>query len=121
MPHIRQQITLAQVIDAEPDTIYYGVNTCWWTHREEDLRAKGGENGLPCDPRGGMLMMAKGRDFLEAAIENRAHYGKYGLDALMAAHNDNCIVAPFDARNTCLETWQEYNDLLDLDKHDREA
>ena len=112
MPYIRQRTTLAEIIESEPDTIYYGFNTRWWTHREEDLRTKG-RTDLPCDPRGGMLMMAPAREFLGAAMEHPGQYGKHGLDALIAAHNDNCVLSPFDGRSTCLESWQEYNDLLD--------
>lgn len=112
VPYIRERTTLADVIAAEPDTIYYGFHTCWWTHREEDVRIKP-KNDLPCDPRGGMLMMTPGSKFLAAAMLNPGQYGKHGLDALMAAHNDNCIVTPFDNREACLETWREYNDLLD--------
>ena len=71
------------------------------------------ETDLPCDPRGGMLMETPDPEaFLAAAEENSEAYGEHGLDAFIAAHNDNCVVSPTDHRNTCLRTWAEYNALL---------
>ena len=112
-PHIRKQITLEEIKAARPETIWYSVATSWWTHRNTDLRSHR-DHGLPCDPRGGMLMMGPAGAFLADAEANPEHFGPHGLDALMAAHNDNCVVSESDSRNTCLRTWQEYNDLLDL-------
>ena len=112
MPHIRTQITLDELKRANPETIWYSVTTCWWTHRSSDLRSRP-DNGLPCDPRGGVLMMGPAAEFLANAEANPAHYGKYGLDAFMASHNDNCVVSPTDSRNTCLRSWQEYNYLIE--------
>ena len=111
MAHIVKRTTLEDVKLAEPDTIWYSVNTCWWTHRQSDLRQH--TSGLPCDPRGGMLMMAGADSFFDVAEGNPGHYGEHGLDALIAAHNDNCVVAPDDLRSTCLRTWPEYNEALD--------
>ena len=113
MPFIRKMTTLEQIQLAAPETIYWSVNTCWWTHRQTDLREHP-NSGLPCDPRGGVLMMGPWSDFLAAAEANPGHYGKHGLDALMAAHNDNCVMSFRDYRKTCLQTWQEYNDLIDI-------
>ena len=115
MPHIIEEITLEDIRATKPETIWCSVNTCWWTHRETDLRQRR-DSTLPCDPRGGMLMMYEAKQFLAAAEANPAHYGKHGLAAFIAAHNDNCVVSPSDRRNTCLESWQEYNDLLDRAK-----
>ena len=112
MPHIRNQTTLEEIKLAAPGTIWYSVSTCWWTHRQTDLR-RHPNHDLPCDPRGGMLMMGPANDFLANAEANPSHYGQHGLDAFIAAHNDNCVVSHLDSRSTCLLSWQEYNDLLD--------
>ena len=116
MAHIRKQTTLDDVRADKPRTIWYSVNTCWWTHRQVDLRQHPRIGLLPCDPRGGMLMMTEpggAEHFLRDVEKNPKHYGKHGLDAFIAAHNDNCVVSETDAGNTCLQTWDEYNDLLD--------
>ena len=113
MAFIRKQTTLEDVKKDCPDTIWYSYHTCWWTHRNTDLRTLP-DNGLPCDPRGSVLMMVEAYKFIESAEANPDFYGKRGLDAFMAAHNDNCVVSFRDYRNTCLRTWDEYNDLLDL-------
>jgi|SRR5690606_2200160 len=113
MAYIRNKISLAAVKKAEPEIIYFGVNTCWWTHDPRHLCTHP-ENGLPCDPRGGMLMQSdKPSDFFRHAEANPNHYGKHGLKAFMAAHHLNCVVSREDARGTCLATWEEYNNLLD--------
>lgn len=118
MPHIVKRISLEEIKAAKPATIYYGVNTCWWTHRAEDLRTlpprEPGRSGLPCDPRGGVLMMGDAMDFLANAESQPEHYGRYGMAAFMAAHNDNCVVSVEDHRSTCLRTWAEYNELITL-------
>ena len=110
MPHINIVTTLEEIKESQPDTIWYAFHTCWWTHREEDLRTL--ENGLPCDPRGSVLMMRSADSFFAAAEANPSHYGINGLKALEAAHNDNCVVGRFDPRQTSLRTWGEYNALL---------
>ena len=113
MPYIREKTTLEDIKAEKPKTIWYSVNTCWWTHRQNDLRVHP-ESGLPCDPRGGMLMMGPAGEFIANAEANPEHYGKHGLDAFIAAHNDNCVVhLQFDHRPTCLATWDEYNKRLD--------
>ena len=106
--------TLEDIRRANPQKVYYSVNTCWWTHRQTDLRQEP-TSGLPCDPRGGMVMERDNVEgFLKAAEENAEAYGRHGLDAFIAAHNDNCVVSPTDLRGTCLRTWDEYNELLDV-------
>ena len=52
------------------------------------------------------------KGFLGTAEVFPGHYGEHGLDAFVAAHNDNCTVSETDLRSTCLETWDEYNALL---------
>lgn len=94
--------------------IYYGANTCWWTHRASDLHVlvthatgravyapsmrheayriakMSGTHPLPCDPRGGVLMEAHDvPQFFSNAATKSAHYGKHGTRALCAAHHDH--------------------------------
>lgn len=113
-----------------PPMIYYAVSSCWWTHNAEDLdrlpggkltinRPGGGEEeiespGLPCDPRGSVLMQTdKPEEFLAAAKKNPSHYGRHGLDAFMAAHHDNCYLSRRDQRHWSFAGWDEYNDSID--------
>ena len=113
MPYIIERTTLEDIKAEAPGTIWHSVNTCWWTHRSGDLCSVDNKpDGLPCDPRGGMLMMADGGEFLAGAEARPDFYGEHGLDAFIAAHNDNCVVSRSDHRSTCLRTWEEYNDLL---------
>ena len=111
MVHIRKMTTLESIRAERPETVYYSFKTRWWTHRAEDLRTL--PNGLPCDPRGSVLMQCDAEAFLASAESDPSLYGRHGLATLLAAHNDNCVVSEDDLRNTCLVTWDEYNDLLD--------
>ena len=111
---IRQHTTLEDVKAAQPETIWYGYNTRWWTHRAEDVFSHDGtHSGMPCDPRGGMLMMGPAADFLAAAEGDPDFFGSHGLDAFIGAHNDNCLVSDADPRSTCLRDWKDYNLILD--------
>ena len=113
MVHIRKQTSLADVKADKPDTIWSSVVGCWWTHRPEDIRnTEPDGSGFPCDPRGGVLVGHPADRFLRIAEFDPDQYGVHGLDAFMAAHNDNCVVSEDDDRNTCLRTWDEYNDAL---------
>jgi hypothetical protein len=89
--------------------IYYAVSTCWWTHDPDDLHKHRG-CGLPCDPRGSMLMeVSRASEFIGAAESNMGHYGEYALLAFISAHAKNCLVSPVDFRHTSLESWSKYN------------
>ena len=115
MPHIIEKITLQEIRDAEPEAIYCGFRSCWWTHRSADLYLLPG--GLPCDPRGGVLMTyTDAQEFLDRAEAHPELYGRNGLEALLAAHHDNCVVSPANHTSTCLRTWDEMNDLLDAQR-----
>lgn len=117
-------ITFEEVLAAKPAMIFYGAQTPWWTHNSEHLHSTGElkmkvgpskdkmrevtSPGLPCDPRGGMLMQTdKPEEFLEgakrAAIEGR--YGRHGIYCFMEAHHQNM--------RTPLDNWDAYNDRLD--------
>ena len=127
MAYIIERITLEQVRDevreqlrqGAPAAIHYGFRSCWWTHRAADLRAL--PNGLPCDPAGGVLMTAPDAlAFLDHAAAHPETYGRNGLEAFLAAHNDNCVASPHNHGSVCLRTWDEVNALLDYQRR-REA
>lgn len=112
VPVIRERITLQDVRNAKPEMIFYGALTPWWTHDRNDLCLL--PSGIPCDPLGGVLMQTdKVEEFLEAAEKNPGHYGRHGLRAFMAAHNDNCVLSHQDPRPACFRSWEQYNDALD--------
>jgi hypothetical protein len=105
----------------EAEMIYYGANTCWWTHRAEDFttvpEGRPGA-GLPCDPRGGVLFQTDDVEgFLAAAEANAEHYGRHRLKAFEAAHHGNVLAthprAGVFGFPTCFRTWEPYNELLD--------
>jgi hypothetical protein len=93
--------------------IRYGANTMWWGMDDAPWYSTDSV-GLPCDPRGGMLMQTEDAlGFLKAAEENPQHYGKHGLRAfLLSLHG--CVVTE-DGKPTCFDTWQAYNDLIDAE------
>lgn len=116
-----ETITLEQIIAARPKTIYYGANTCWWTHDPKHLSTVGEIQGsgargvsLPCDPRGGMLFETDDvAGFIAAARTKADAYGRHGLRAFMAAHHLNCIKSLDDPRPWCERGWGAYNEALD--------
>lgn len=104
-------ITFDQVRAAKPKMIFYSVNTCWWTHDPEHLRT---DTPVPTDPSGSVLFeTGDAEGFLNAAVQNPAHYGRHRLLAFMAAHHLNSIVSVDDPRPTCAATWEEYNKAID--------
>lgn len=104
--------TIEAVRAAKPRTIFYGANTCWWTHDPKHLATHGGPSGLPRDPRGGMLFQADNVEaFLSTAEAEAKHYGRHGLRAFMAAHHDNCRLE--DGQPWCEESWEPYNAAID--------
>lgn len=110
--HYTGLITMEDVRSAKPTMIFYGANTCWWTHDPDHLGRT--DSGLPCDPRGGMLFQTESVEkFLNAAELNAEHYGRHGLMAFMAAHHQNCVKAKEDRTPWCFSAWEEYNRILD--------
>jgi hypothetical protein len=121
MPVIVERTALRDIRLELPSMIFYGANTPWWTHRASDL-CRHPISGLPCDPRGGMLFQTDNViGFIESAVHNAEHYGRHGIRAFMAAHNDNCQVSETDSRSTCMDNWGQYNDALDKLDAAREA
>lgn len=105
------------------ELLRYGANTCWWGMDDAPWYSTGPSemqiggrtvksDGLPCDPRGGMLLQTeKSLDFIASAEENAEHYGKYGVRTfLLALHG--CVITD-DGRPTCFESWKEYEALID--------
>ncbi len=107
-------ITFIEILDSKPEMIYYGANTCWWTHDVNHIYRHPRLRHLPCDPSAGVLYQTDDvKGFFVAAAENATHYGKHGLRAFVAAHHLNCVVSAQDTRPTCFDNWQAYNDILD--------
>jgi hypothetical protein len=110
---IRNRVTLEDVRAARPAMIFYGANTCWWTHDPNHL-GRLPDSGLPCDPRGGVLFQTDDVEgFLRAAEEAPDHYGRHGLQAFVAAHHENCTMGDDDPTPWAFPTWDEYNDAID--------
>lgn len=137
---IKENVTLEQIRALKPKKIFYGANTCWWTHDPNHLgsvKASPGEiaaaakmfgttakavRGVPCDPVGGVLFETENvEEFLKAAEDKTEHYGKHGIRAFMAAHHSNCFAAPLqftlppihELPHFASQSWDEYNEALD--------
>lgn len=116
MTFITQDVTLDHIVSLAPPVVYYSATTRWWTHDPSHVR-RHPETKQLCDPRGEPIHEARNvADFFRRARLNAREsvYGKHGLTAFIAAHNSNCRVSETDARPTCLATWKEYNDIIDL-------
>lgn len=99
-----------KVLAAQSNRLVYGFSACWW--KVGDPVYSHDESGLPCGPRGEMLLETDDpMSFIAAAEANPAHYGKHGLDAFVAAYHGNTVTET--GLPTSLETWDEYNKLLD--------
>ncbi len=95
---------------------YYAVGTTWWTVRTSDVGTKGPgrPNGLPCDPRGSVLMQADALDFLREAEANADHYGSHGLVTFLAAFHGNLVV---ELLPTSLGSWGLVNEAVERAVH----
>lgn len=93
---------------------FWGTSNLWWTHRPEDLLKLPG-HGIPCDPLCGVLLQGDLQNFLTAAQQNPSHYGKWGLDAFMFMHNDNCLYRTNRGEiiRYTASTWKDVNSILD--------
>jgi hypothetical protein len=104
-------ITLESLKDLNPKMIYYGAVTCWWTHDPSHLVVHP-QSGLPCDPRGSVLLQTPHVDsFLETASQNPSYYGKHGINAFLAAHHENTI--DLLGYPWSFTSWDDYNKLLE--------
>jgi len=86
--------------------LVYAMNTCWWKIGDPIYSHPG--SGLPCGPRGEVLLETDDpQGFLNAAKNSVAHYGDYGLGVLLIAYHGN-IVVPSSGYPTSLENWEQY-------------
>jgi len=118
--YIVNAVTFAGLKKKHPAKIWYGAQTCWWTHRRKDLCHDG--HGLPTDPRGGVLFQTTSvQGFLRQAENDPSQFGEHGLRTFMAGHHANCHVSVKDKRSTCFESWADYARAINLtDRYDRE-
>lgn len=109
---LEQNISLEEIRASKPKTIFYGANTCWWTHDPSHLNTT--TNGLPCDSRGGVLMQTNDVEgFLASAEENAEHYGPFGLTTFLASHHLNCSMKNDDGIVPwCFSQWSSYTAVL---------
>ena len=89
--------------------VYCAVGTTWWTVRSEHLNSN--EVGLPCDPRGSVLLETAAADFIQRAKDDPAYYGKHGLVAFCAAFHGNLVLD--DIRPWSLPSWDNVNEVID--------
>jgi hypothetical protein len=93
-----------------PETVIcYAMSTCWWCCK--DQLTPQDDAGIPCDPRGSVLMETTLGFYLRDAKASPDHYGKHGLNAFVAGYDGNLLNDK--GKPTSFETWDEYNDLLD--------
>ena len=112
MPIIEIKTNLEDIVRLahESTRLVYAFRTCWWKLGAPVYQHP--KNGLPCGPRGEMLMeMDEPMRFIQGAIKNSKHYGRHGLLALVAAYYGNTVTEK--GLPTSLASWDEYNDLLD--------
>lgn len=111
-PQITFEAVKRRILAENTKIIYYSIGTCWWTMNPRDLY-RHPECGLPCDPRGGMLMEChEPLDFLTQAEQNPEHYGKHGIKAFMAAYHGGVRIKA-SGLPTCFDGWDKYNELID--------
>ncbi len=132
MPLFRyhERTTLAQIKErarickANGGILVYAVGSPWW-HVNHDGRTASPyhlKNGIPCDPCGRVLLQTDDPGgFIAAAIcvpRPVDHYGNHGVRAFVAAYHGNVTVLREGIRPlpTALDTWEEYNKLID--EHD---
>jgi hypothetical protein len=106
--------TVKKMSDEIPKArVVYGFSTCWWKIGDPCYQ----KNGLPCDPRGGVLMETTLADFIESAERDTEKFGKHGLRTFMAAYHGNLVTAD-NGWPTCFEKWEQYDELVDKIKLD---
>lgn len=67
-----------------------------------------GPSRIPLDPSGGPLFQSDDpAKFIQMAEDNASHYGKFGIEAFLKAHHQNCggIVS---------SKWSDYNIMLEI-------
>jgi len=96
--------------------LVYAVHSPWWNLCPPWLYTIGGKpRGIPCDPRGSVLLeTGKFDEFIKSAEDNLSHYGRHGIQAFVAAYHGN--VTTDGGLPTSLDDWEAYNALLDEQK-----
>lgn len=113
----RTLTTIDELRARKPKMILYGANTAWWIadvdlDRLNGKYDTGGDQGIPCDPRGGVLFQTDDIDgFLTAALSDPTHYGPHGAEAFILAYHGNVLTD--EGKATCFEGWTTYSELLD--------
>lgn len=111
---IAKEISLAKIKEmaAASSLLRYAMHTCWWGMEDAPWYKTSPTGGLPCDPRGSVLMQTeKPLDFIAQAEANPSHYGKYGLRTFLLSYH-GCVTTD-DGRPTSLEKWAQYEALID--------
>jgi hypothetical protein len=95
--------------------VVLAVHTPWWSLWEDEWLPYTipGSGGIPCDPRGSVLIQTNMAKAVQQARDNPGHYGWHGLLAFAAAFHGNVVVKR-TGKPTSLKNWNEYNELLDL-------
>ena len=107
-------LTLDELAIAE--TVWYGISSCWWTTNVDHLN-RHPNTMCPCDPTGGHLMMTNDvKGFIDAAKENPTHYGKHGLETMLAAYHGHITLAGLP---TAFRGWDLYEKIID--QHEAQA
>lgn len=85
----------------------------WWLERWLPYRIPG--SSIPCDPLGAPLFQGSAQKFWDAASNDEHFYGRYKLDALVAAFHGNLevfIEAMQAWRPTAFVGWDLYNEII---------
>ena len=112
-PYVEKEPTMFESFRPASNMCFYAARTTWWTTDAEDLYSL--PTGLPCDPRGSVLLQGETVTFLSTAMEDAGRrYGKHGLRAFMATHH-GVIVIERDGVPVpwSVQSWDEVNRLLD--------
>jgi hypothetical protein len=73
-----------KTLAARSNRLVYAFNTCWWKVGDPIYS----KNGLPCGPRGEMLLETDDPiSFIKSAEEFPRFYGKHGIDAKDGLHH----------------------------------
>jgi hypothetical protein len=114
--------------------VYYSTGSLWWTHLksdlidsslkgrkyiEEQIKITEGEekqkliqvrqdlkSGLPIDPIGYPVKRMELKKWLSQSLSNPSHFGKYGLNAFVFTHHQNC-------KMFFSNKWDSYNNYID--------
>jgi hypothetical protein len=105
--HVDRILTLAQIkrdleMHGPRGRIWVSQRTCWWTHHASHISVCPARPLIESDPWA----------FLRRVEANPGHYGRHGLDALVAAHHSNCRDALTGAPYASAR-WDDYNAALD--------